>query len=63
MIRFALVASIGIMPGLAVTSIEQDVWLMQAQLTWSEREPYSFWLMRLFALGLLVWAWRRLRHS
>lgn len=58
-LRLALVASVGIMPPLATTSLRQDVWLALAYMEWERVEPLSYWLTRLAALVALIYIWRR----
>ena len=61
--KLSLIASIGILPGLATTSLSQDIWLLLAYAEWQHVEPISYWLTRAALLVPLVWLWKRTRTA
>jgi hypothetical protein len=58
-VKLALAASLTLLPGLAVTGIEQDVWLVRAHERWQVESPATYWAWTLISLVLLVVLVRR----
>lgn len=61
--RLALAASPTLLPGLALTSLQQDAWYVLAHHRWQAESPATYWTWTLIALVLAVVVWRRLAQA